>query len=54
MKKPRGRAIMFNHITVPCIILWDFRITDQEVEIYRGRGQCGTKSKRDFCGRNQV
>lgn len=36
MNKTGEQAIMFNHITVPCIILWDFHITDQEVEIYSG------------------
>lgn len=27
---------MFHCITVPCTILWDFGVTDQEVEISQG------------------
>lgn len=27
---------MFDLITVPCIIMWNFHITDQEVEICWG------------------
>lgn len=28
-----GGGIMFHEVTVPSIILWDFHITDQEIEI---------------------